>query len=86
MKMSEEKSRIMDRNLALEVVRVTEAAALPSSRGMGRGDEKAADQPAVGRQIRRGAGICFWPPGPGAAERDSVAAIPRTSSLKPEAA
>ena len=45
--MSEEKSRIMDRNLALEVVRVTEAAALASSRWMGRGDEKAADQAAV---------------------------------------
>jgi fructose-1,6-bisphosphatase II / sedoheptulose-1,7-bisphosphatase len=37
----------MDRNLALEVVRVTEAAALASSRLMGRGDEKAADQAAV---------------------------------------
>jgi len=37
----------MDRNLALEVVRVTEAAALASARLMGRGDEKAADQAAV---------------------------------------
>jgi fructose-1,6-bisphosphatase II / sedoheptulose-1,7-bisphosphatase len=37
----------MDRNLALEVVRVTEAAALAASRLMGRGDEKAADQAAV---------------------------------------
>ena len=37
----------MDRNLALEVVRVTEAAALSASRLMGRGDEKAADQAAV---------------------------------------
>ncbi|MDP6390188.1 MAG: fructose-bisphosphatase class II, partial [Alphaproteobacteria bacterium] len=37
----------MDRNLALEVVRVTEAAALAASRWMGRGDEKAADQAAV---------------------------------------
>src|SRR6476469_5030120 len=36
----------MDRNLALEVVRVTEAAALAASRLMGRGDEKAADQAA----------------------------------------
>ena len=36
-----------DRNLALEVVRVTEAAALAASRQMGRGDEKAADQVAV---------------------------------------
>lgn len=37
----------MDRNLALESVRVTEAAALSSWREMGRGDEKAADQAAV---------------------------------------
>src|ERR1700728_3240691 len=37
----------MDRNLALEVVRVTEAAPLSASRLMGRGDEKAADQAAV---------------------------------------
>ncbi len=36
-----------DRNLALEAVRVTEAAALAASRWMGRGDEKAADQAAV---------------------------------------
>jgi len=37
----------MDRNLALESVRVTEVAALAASRLMGRGDEKAADQAAV---------------------------------------
>src|SRR3989304_5697867 len=37
----------MDRNLAIEVVRVTEAAAPASARLMGRGDEKAADQAAV---------------------------------------
>ena len=37
----------LDRNLALEVVRVTEAAALACSRLMGRGDERAADQAAV---------------------------------------
>ncbi|UYL08050.1 class II fructose-bisphosphatase [Bdellovibrio sp. SKB1291214] len=37
----------MDRNLALEFVRVTEAAALESARWMGRGDEKAADAAAV---------------------------------------
>jgi fructose-1,6-bisphosphatase II / sedoheptulose-1,7-bisphosphatase len=36
-----------DRNLALDSVRVTEAAALASARLMGRGDEKAADQAAV---------------------------------------
>ena len=37
----------LDRNLALETVRVTEAAALSSSLHMGRGNEKAADQAAV---------------------------------------
>src|SRR3954470_1773407 len=37
----------MDRNFALEFVRVTEAAALDSARLMGRGDEKAADHAAV---------------------------------------
>jgi fructose-1,6-bisphosphatase II / sedoheptulose-1,7-bisphosphatase len=36
-----------DRNLALDSVRVTEAAALASAQLMGRGDEKAADQAAV---------------------------------------
>lgn len=37
----------MDRNLALEFVRLTEAAALACGAFMGRGDEKAADQAAV---------------------------------------
>lgn len=37
----------MDRNLALEFVRITEAAALASAAYMGRGNEKAADQAAV---------------------------------------
>lgn len=37
----------MDRNLALEMVRITEAAALSSARLMGRGDRKQADQAAV---------------------------------------
>jgi len=37
----------MDRNLALEFVRITEAAALASAEWMGRGDEKKADQAAV---------------------------------------
>ncbi len=40
-------SNVLERNLALEAVRVTEAAALSASRLMGRGDEKAADQAAV---------------------------------------
>ena len=37
----------MDRNLALEFVRITEAAALACSKWMGKGDEKSADQAAV---------------------------------------
>src|ERR1700691_1422567 len=37
----------MDRNLAVEVVRVTEAAALAASLVVGRGDEKLADKMAV---------------------------------------
>jgi fructose-1,6-bisphosphatase II len=36
-----------DRNLALELVRVTEAAALAAGRWVGRGDKVAADQAAV---------------------------------------
>ncbi len=36
-----------DRNLALELVRVTEAAALAAARMIGRGDKEAADQAAV---------------------------------------
>ncbi len=38
---------MMDRNVALEVVRVTEAAALAASKLVGRGDKVAADQVAV---------------------------------------
>ncbi len=47
MEESKKPTGAMDRNLALEAVRVTEAAALAASRLMGRGDEKAADQAAV---------------------------------------
>jgi fructose-1,6-bisphosphatase II / sedoheptulose-1,7-bisphosphatase len=42
-----EETLTMERNLAMEAVRVTEAAALAASKWMGRGDEKAADQAAV---------------------------------------
>lgn len=42
-----DESFTMDRNFALEAVRVTEAAALACSHWVGRGDEKAADQAAV---------------------------------------
>src|SRR5438477_3835249 len=37
----------MDRKLALEAVRVTEAAAIAASRQVGRGDERTADHVAV---------------------------------------
>src|SRR5258706_12644488 len=37
----------MDHDLGLELVRVTEAAALSCARWMGRGDKNAADQAAV---------------------------------------
>lgn len=37
---------ILDRNLALECARVTEASAVAAARLMGRGDEKAADEAA----------------------------------------
>jgi fructose-1,6-bisphosphatase II len=40
-------SRRPDRNLALELVRVTEAAALAAARMVGRGDKEGADQAAV---------------------------------------
>jgi fructose-1,6-bisphosphatase II len=36
-----------DRNLAMELVRVTEAAALASARWMGRGDKEGADGAAT---------------------------------------
>ncbi len=42
-----EASRILDRVLVLEMVRVTEAAAIAASTLIGRGDEKAADAAAV---------------------------------------
>ncbi len=42
-----DESFTMDRNFALEAVRVSEAAALACSRWIGLGDEKAADQAAV---------------------------------------
>ncbi len=42
-----EQSRPLDRVLAIELVRVTERAAVAAARLRGRGDEKAADQAAV---------------------------------------
>src|SRR5688500_4348595 len=40
-------STVLDRVLVLEMVRVTEAAAIAASKLIGRGDEKAADHAAV---------------------------------------
>jgi fructose-1,6-bisphosphatase II / sedoheptulose-1,7-bisphosphatase len=40
-------SQVLDRVLVLEMVRVTEAAAINAAKLIGRGDEKAADQAAV---------------------------------------
>ena len=37
----------MDQNLALDIVRITESAAMASARWMGRGDKKAADKAAT---------------------------------------
>lgn len=45
--MTKETDDIMDRNLVLEIVRVTEAAALAAERQVGRGDKVTADQVAV---------------------------------------
>ena len=45
--MSTSASQILDRVLVLEMVRVTEAAAIGASQLIGRGDEKAADAAAV---------------------------------------
>ena len=45
--MSAPASSAPDRNLALELVRVTEAAAMGAARWVGRGDKNAADQAAV---------------------------------------
>ncbi|MFN7174098.1 MAG: class II fructose-bisphosphatase [Thermaurantiacus tibetensis] len=42
-----DQSKVLDRVLVLEMVRVTEYAAIAASRWIGRGDEKAADQAAV---------------------------------------
>jgi fructose-1,6-bisphosphatase II len=46
----------VDRNLAMELVRVTEAAALASARFMGRGDEAAADMAAI-EAMKRAFGV-----------------------------
>lgn len=45
--MENSRSELPDRNLALELVRTTEAAALAAARWMGRGDKEGADGAAV---------------------------------------
>ncbi|MBM36722.1 MAG: class II fructose-bisphosphatase [Actinomycetota bacterium] len=45
--MADSHSELPDRNLALELVRTTEAAALAAARWMGRGDKEGADGAAV---------------------------------------
>jgi fructose-1,6-bisphosphatase II len=49
----------MDRNLALEFVRVTEAAALAAARWMGKGDKMSADQAAVDAMRRAFDGVAI---------------------------
>ena len=49
----------MDRNLALEAVRVTEAAALSSARWMGMGNATAVEQAAVDAMRRAFDGVSF---------------------------
>ena len=55
MAMGEDGRVTPDRNLALELVRVTEAAALAAALWVGRGDKNAADQAAVD-----GDAPCAW--------------------------
>lgn len=49
----------MDRNLALELIRVTEAAALASGRWVGKGDKNAADEAATNAMRRTLDSICI---------------------------
>ena len=51
-----------DRNLAMELVRVTEAAALAASRWMGRGDKEGVSTAPFGAGRLRGAlaGLAPW--------------------------
>jgi len=45
--MTSQNEAVMDRNMAIEAVRVTEAGAIAAARWVGRGDEKQADAAAV---------------------------------------
>src|SRR5262252_3445696 len=53
----------MERNLAMDLVRVTEAAALASARYMGRGDDVAADTASVEAMRRAFDAIAIDEPG-----------------------
>ena len=44
--MTSQSEAVMDRNMAIEAVRVTEAAAIAAERWVGRGDEREADAAA----------------------------------------
>ena len=44
-----------DRNIAMELVRVTEAGALAAARWIGRGDKESADQAAVDERLAESA-------------------------------
>jgi fructose-1,6-bisphosphatase II / sedoheptulose-1,7-bisphosphatase len=65
--MNTTRSKPLDRVLVLEMVRVTEAAAIAASKLTGRGDEKAADAAAGGSGNGRydgggiGGGVSFAP-------------------------
>jgi fructose-1,6-bisphosphatase II / sedoheptulose-1,7-bisphosphatase len=50
---------VLDRTLTLDIVRVTEAAAVAAARLRGRGDEAAADQAATAAMHRELAGLPF---------------------------
>ncbi|MCH7629916.1 MULTISPECIES: class II fructose-bisphosphatase [Novosphingobium] len=66
-------SKVLDRVLVLEMVRVTEAAAIGASKLIGRGDEKAADHAAV--EAMRAAFNELWMDGTvviGEGERDEA--------------
>ena len=45
--MTSQNEAVMDRNMAIEAVRVTEAGAIAAAKWVGRGDEKEADAAAV---------------------------------------
>ena len=48
-------TQVPTRNLAMELVRTTEAAALAASKWVGRGAKESADGAAVGIPLRRAA-------------------------------